>query len=77
MDKQLKDEIMKTLEADGLEVAEETAYKIVKTAFKLVRALVPKVSATAGVVVIVVLDMWEDKIFAKIDEIDGVDSPDY
>ena len=77
MDDALKKEIIDTLQAEGLDKAEEMAVIALKTTFKLMRLLVPKVSTTAALMIFPLLEVMEPKFLKAIDEIDGVDSPDY
>jgi hypothetical protein len=77
MDNSLKKEIIKILEAEGLDKAEEMAVIALSTTFKLMRLIIPKVSGYAAIMVLPLLDVVEPKIMGEIDQIDGVDNPDY
>ena len=74
---ELKKEIVEILQAEGLEKAEEMAVIAVNTTCKLMRLLVPKISTTASIMIFPFLEIMQAKVLRKIDEIDGVDSPDY
>lgn len=65
------------MSTQGLEVAEDVAYQLVKAAFEIVRLLVPKVSLTFGAMIGPMTRIVEPKILALIDKIDGKDNPAY
>jgi hypothetical protein len=77
MDSKLKQEIIKVLNAEGLDKAEEIALTAARTAIKLITILAPKINFTAGLVINTLISQYEKDLFKMIDEIDGVDSPDY
>jgi len=77
MDAKLKQEIIDILNAEGLDKAEEIALTAARTAIKLITILVPKINFTAGLVINTLISQYQDDLFKMIDEIDGVDSPDY
>lgn len=73
----VKTEIMDVLKGEGLTAAEETAVAAVRAAIKLLRLMLPKVSTGFGIAFNMFMDVYEKKLFALIDKIDGVDSPEY
>lgn len=73
----VKTEIMDVLKGEGLTAAEETAVTAVRAAIKLLRLMLPKVSTGFGIAFNMFMDVYEKKLFALIDKIDGIDSPDY
>jgi len=77
MDTKLKQEIIDVLNAEGLDKAEEIALTAARTAIKLITILAPKINFTAGLVINTLINQYEKDLFKMIDEIDGVDSPDY
>jgi hypothetical protein len=77
MDTKLKQEIIEVLNAEGLDKAEEMAVTATRTAFKIMRLIVPKINSYVAVMVMPLIEVIEPKILKSIDEIDGVDSPDY
>lgn len=77
MDAKLKQEIIEILNAEGLDKAEEMAVIAAKTSFKLMKILAPKINFTAGLIINTLLDTYEPRLMSMIDEIDGVDNPDY
>ena len=48
-----------------------------RTAFKIMRLIVPKINSYVAIMVMPLIEVIEPKILKSIDEIDGVDSPDY
>lgn len=70
-------EITEVLKTEGLDVAEDMALAATKAALKLLRALMPKVSAGFGLAFNLFLDAYEPQILALIDKIDGIDDPNY
>lgn len=77
MENELKKEIIDILKKDGLEIAEETAVQATKAAFSLLKILLPKVSNGFGSFIVPMLGYAQDKVLELIDEIDGIDSPEY
>ena len=77
MESSMKKEIIDVLKTEGLEIAEETAVQATKAAFALLKILLPKVSRGFGSFVIPMLGYAEEQVLKLIDEIDGIDSPDY
>lgn len=66
-----KKEIIDIAKNEGLDLAEDVAVDVVKTALQIIRTIVPKLSAGAGKMVNFFLDAYEDEIFKLLDEIDG------
>lgn len=66
-----KKEIIDISKSEGLDLTEELASSVARTAIKLLRLIVPKLSKGAGFMVNSFLDIYEDQIFELIDKIDG------
>lgn len=66
-----KKDIQMILKNEGLDVAEDMVGDAVKAAIKLLRLIVPKLSAGFGLALNMFLDVYEPKIFEMIDKIDG------
>lgn len=77
MDTSLKKEIVDILKKDGLEIAEETAVQATKAAFSLLKILLPKISNGFGSFIVPMLGYAQDEVLKLIDEIDGIDNPNY
>lgn len=72
-----KTEVVTVLKSEGLDVAEDMAVQAVKAAFKILAALAPKVSQTAGAIIGPLLAVLEPRILELLDKIDGEDDPGY
>lgn len=77
MDEAVKKEILQTLKGEGLDLAEELAANAVMGAFKLIKALLPKVNPVVAIVVGPMLDTLAPLILEAIDKIDGEDDAQY
>ncbi|MBT8342950.1 MAG: hypothetical protein KJP07_23320 [Desulfatitalea sp.] len=72
-----KTEIVDILKDEGLDVAEEMAVNATRATIKLLRVVLPKVSAGFGLAFGMFMDVYEKKIYAMLDAIDGEDDPEY
>lgn len=70
-------EIIEILKEDGLDLAEDMAVNAVKGAFRLIKAMLPKVNPIVAVIVTPLLDQLEPVLLGLVDKIDGEDDPDY
>lgn len=77
MDKATEKEVIDVLRVNGLEVAEDMAVPAVKTAFNIVRILVPKISNGLGSIIVPLTFYAEEEILKLVDKIDGKDDPNY
>lgn len=72
-----KKKIIQILKDEGLPVAEESAVVAVKAFFKLLKILLPRISTGYGMIAEPFCNYAEQKVLELVDEIDGIDSPDY
>lgn len=77
MDEKTKKEILETLKVEGLDIAEDLAVVAVRSAFALIKLLVPKISSTGGAMASAMLAIVEPKILELLDKIDGEDDKEY
>ena len=73
----IKKEIVMIGKAEGLEIIEDTAVAAVKSSFKIVKIILPKVSIAVAAILVPILELVEPKILAMLDKIDGIDDPNY
>jgi hypothetical protein len=72
-----KKKIVEILKKEGLPVAEESAVQAVKAIFKLLKILLPKISSGYGMIAEPFCNYCEKRLLEVIDEIDGLDNPNY
>lgn len=70
-------EIIEILKEDGLDLAEDMAVNAVKGAFRLIKAMLPKVNPVVAMIVTPLLDQLEPILLGLVDKIDGEDDPEY
>lgn len=70
-------EVIAVLKSEGMDIAEDMAVQAVKSAFKILILLAPKVSQTAGAIIAPMLAVLEPRILELLDKIDGEDDPEY
>lgn len=72
MDKELKNELVELLKAEGLEVAEETVELLVKAIFKALPVIAAKTTNTMDDMVVAALaPILERELLKLTDKIDG------
>lgn len=72
-----KKEITDILKAEGLDLAEDMAVQAVRVAFRIMIAVVPKVSNGLGAIIGPLVQIVEPQVLALLDKIDGEDDPAY
>jgi hypothetical protein len=72
-----KTEITDLLKDNGLDLAEDMAVTAVKSAFKILLVIVPKVSTGLGAIIGPMIELIEPKVLAMLDAIDGKDDEGY
>jgi len=69
----MKAEILEILKTNGISEAEDILMKVVKSAFAILKLVIPKVSKGLSTIINPMLDYVEPKILEAIDKIDGED----
>jgi hypothetical protein len=77
MSDQITKEVIHIFKEEGLMVAEDMAVNAVKAVLRIVEMVVPKVSTGLGLAIGPLIRIYEPKILAMLDKIDGQDDPDY
>lgn len=70
-------EIVGVLKEEGLDIAEDLAVQAVRGAFRLLKAMLPKVNPVLPMVINPLLEQLEPMLLGIVDQIDGKDDPGY